>query len=85
MLSLIPLRLPSSLGGRLYELIYIMTSNFRVHLSVFLLAVLLSVILFAFGVVGRGELIYAAAALTIFGEITLLVKKFYDRLATRSS
>lgn len=60
-----------------------MTNNFRVHLSVLLLGVLMSVIFLICGLIERGELLYLTAVLFIFGETVLATKKFYDWLGNR--
>lgn len=61
-----------------------MNNSHRLHLSVFLLAVLTSVILFSFDFLGRAEMLYASAVLFMFGELTLLVGNFYRRIAVRT-
>jgi hypothetical protein len=62
-----------------------MSTEFRIHLSVLLLAVLASVLLFAFGMLERAQLLPLSAALYVFGGITLLVNRFYQTVSRRSS
>lgn len=62
-----------------------MNNSHRLHLSVFLLAVLTGVILFSFDVLERTEMLYASATLFMFGELTLLTAQFYRRVTVRAS
>lgn len=56
----------------------------RLHLSVLLLAVLASVLLFAFDLLDRAAMFYASIAFLLFGELVLLVGRFYQRDPVRA-
>lgn len=62
-----------------------MKVSHRTHLSVLLLAVLASVLLFAFDLLGRGQIFPVTAVLFAFGELSLLTQRFYDRMAGGAS
>lgn len=62
-----------------------MNTKHRIHLSVFLLAVLVSVVFFSMNVIERDEVIYSSGVFFIFGEISLLVSRFYQKLAGHGS
>lgn len=61
-----------------------MSNIHRLHLSVFLLAVLVSVLLFAFDLLDRAEVLYASIAFFVFGELVLLVGRFYQQSPVRT-
>lgn len=61
-----------------------MNNSHRLHLSVFLLAVLTGVILFSFDALERTEMLYASAVFFMFGELTLLIAQFYRRMTGRT-
>jgi len=57
-----------------------MNTTQRIHITLLLLTILTSVILFSFGITEIDEILWSSILLLAFGEVALLVDRMYRRL-----
>lgn len=61
-----------------------MNTTQRIHITLGLLAVLTSVILFSFGAIGASEILWWSVLFIAFGELAFLVDRLYRHIERRS-